>query len=123
MGAPNESAEDYLEAILLLSKKSGSVRAIDIANHFGYKKSSVSVAMKNLREKQLITVSDQNLIELTAEGKKMAKNVYERHEWFTNWLVSLGIDEVTAANDACKIEHVISNETFDAIRKNITNIK
>lgn len=123
MGAPNESAEDYLETILLLSKQLPVVRSVDIATALGYKKSSVSVAMKNLRGKNHITVTKQGYIYLTDSGKKIADAVYERHEWFTNWLISLGVEEKIASEDACKIEHILSKESFEAIKKAIPDIQ
>lgn len=123
MGAPNESAEDYLETILLLSKQLPVVRSVDIATELGYKKSSVSVAMKNLRGKNHITVTKQGYIYLTDSGKKIADAVYERHEWFTNWLISLGVEEKIASEDACKIEHILSKESFEAIKKAIPDIQ
>ena len=113
----NESMEDYLETILLLSKKLPVVRSVDIATELGYKKSSISIAMKNLRTKGYITVSDAGFINLTDSGKALAENVYERHQFFTNWLISLGVDEETASEDACQLEHVISQESFEAIKK------
>lgn len=123
MGAPNESAEDYLETILILSKQLPVVRSVDIATELGYKKSSVSVAMKNLREKNHITVTNQGYIYLTESGNAIATSVYERHEWFTNWLISLGVDAQTASNDACKIEHVLSKESFEAIKNAIPDFQ
>lgn len=122
MGAPNESAEDYLETILLLSRKLPVVRSVDIATELGYKKSSVSVAMKNLREKNHIRVTEQGYIYLTDSGKELADSIYERHEWFTKWLISLGVDESIASKDACKLEHVVSKESFEAIKKAIPNM-
>ena len=122
MGAPNESAEDYLETILLLSRKLPVVRSVDIATELGYKKSSVSVAMKNLRQKKHIRVTEQGYIYLTETGKEIADSVYERHEWFTKWLISLGVDEAIASEDACKMEHIISKESFEAIKKAIPNM-
>lgn len=122
MGAPNESAEDYLETILLLSRKLPVVRSVDIATELGYKKSSVSVAMKNLREKNHIRVTEQGYIYLTDSGKELADSIYERHEWFTKWLISLGVDEAIASKDACKLEHVVSKESFEAIKKAIPNM-
>lgn len=115
--ANNESAENYLETILVLSKKLPVVRSVDIANELGYKKSSVSIAMKNLREKNHITVTDAGFIYLTESGKQIADMIYERHLLITNWLVSLGVPEEIASEDACKIEHVISSESFEAIKK------
>jgi len=115
----NESSENYLETILILSKKLPVVRSVDISNELGYKKSSVSVAMKNLKEKNCITVTDAGFIYLTEEGKKIASMIYERHEFISKWLISLGVDEQTATEDACRIEHVISAESFAAIKNHI----
>ncbi len=113
----NESSENYLETILILSQKLPVVRSVDISNELGFKKSSVSVAMKNLREKKYITVTDAGFIYLTDEGKKIASVIYERHEFISKWLISLGVDEQVATEDACRIEHVISAESFSAIKK------
>ncbi|MDO5381994.1 MAG: metal-dependent transcriptional regulator [Eubacteriales bacterium] len=113
----HESAEDYLETILQLSKKLPVVRSIDIANEMGYKKSSVSIAMKNLREAEHITVTKEGYIYLTDSGKEIAEMIYERHQMLTSWLVRLGVDESIAEEDACRIEHDISKETFEAIKK------
>lgn len=115
----NESAENYLETILILSKKLPVVRSVDIANELGFKKSSVSVAMKNLRQKNHITVTDSGFIYLTDEGKAIAEMIYERHNILTRCLMTLGVAEKTAEEDACKIEHVISKESFDAIKNHI----
>ena len=112
----NESAEDYLESILILSEKLPVVRSVDISNDLGYKKSSISIAMKNLRAKNLITMTDAGYVYLTEEGMKIAKTIYERHKFFTEMLIDLGVDKKTAADDACRIEHAISPETFDAIK-------
>jgi len=112
----NESAENYLETILMLSKKLPVVRAVDIANELGYKKSSVSIAMKHLREKEHITVSDAGFITLTESGREVAEMIFERHEMLTNLLVSLGVPEDIASEDACRVEHVISQESFNAIK-------
>ena len=113
----NESAENYLETILILSKKLPVVRAVDISNELGFKKSSVSIAMKNLRLKNQITVTDAGFIYLTDEGRAIAEMIYERHELLSSCLIRLGVSPETAAEDACKIEHVISPESFDAIKK------
>lgn len=113
----NESAENYLETILVLSQKLPVVRSVDISNELGFKKSSVSVAMKNLKEKKYITVTDAGFIYLTDEGKNIASMIYERHEFISKWLVSLGVDEQVATEDACRIEHVISAESFAAIKE------
>jgi DtxR family Mn-dependent transcriptional regulator len=118
--ANNESAENYLETILILSKKLPVVRSVDIANELNFKKSSVSIAMKNLREKNQITVTDSGFIYLTESGREVAEMIYERHEFLTDWLVSLGVDKDVAAEDACKMEHVISKESFAAIKSHIT---
>ena len=113
----NESADNYLETILMLSQKLPVVRSVDVANELGFKKSSVSIAMKNLREKNHITVTDAGYIYLTESGKAIADMIFERHELITSWLVSLGVPEKIASEDACKVEHVISKETFDAIKR------
>lgn len=117
----NESSENYLETILCLSKQLPVVRSVDIANELGYKKSSVSIAMKNLREKNHITVSDAGFITLTESGREIAEMIYERHELLTNCLTSLGVPEEIAAEDACRIEHVISAESFAALKKFFLN--
>lgn len=113
----NESAENYLETILILSKKLPVVRSVDIANELGFKKSSISVAMKNLRNKEHITVTDAGFIYLTDSGREIAEMIYERHELLSAWLEKLGVPADIAAEDACKIEHVISKESFEAIKK------
>lgn len=112
----NESAENYLETILVLSRKLPVVRSVDVAAELGFKKSSVSVAMKHLREKKHITVTEAGFIYLTDSGREIAEMIYERHEFLTSWLTSLGVPQQTAGEDACKIEHVISRESFDAIK-------
>lgn len=115
----NESAENYLETILILSQKHPVVRSVDIAEELGFKKSSVSVAMKNLREKEHITVTKEGYIYLTDSGRQIAEMIYERHEFLTEWLTRLGVDRRIAAEDACRIEHVISQESFEAIKNHI----
>ncbi|MGN1197564.1 MAG: metal-dependent transcriptional regulator [Acetatifactor sp.] len=122
MSSTNESAEDYLETILILSKRLPVVRAVDIVSELGYRKSSVSTALKNLREKEYITVEHHGYIYLTERGKDIAAAIYERHEWFTKWLISLGVDETTASKDACRIEHALSRESFEAIKNKVPNI-
>lgn len=116
-----ESAENYLETILMLKNKLGTVRSIDIANELGFSKPSVSVAMKKLREGGHINVDSDGCISLTEDGLTIAKSVYERHTHISSWLIALGVDEKIALEDACRIEHVISQETFDKIRKHINN--
>lgn len=113
----SESAENYLETILILSHRLPVVRSIDVANELGFKKSSVSIAMKNLRENEHITVTDAGFIYLTDSGRQIAEMIYERHEFLSNWLIQLGVPEEIATQDACRIEHVISPESFAAIKK------
>ena len=115
----NESAENYLETILILSKKHPAVRSVDIAEELGFKRSSVSVAMKNLREKEHIVVSKEGFITLTESGRAIAEMIYERHELLSDWLIRLGVAPETATEDACRIEHVISAESFEAIKRHI----
>ena len=117
--ATNESAENYLETILMLSKRLPVVRSVDIANELGFKKTSDSIAIKNLREKQHITVTDAGYIYLTETGKEIAEMIYERHELLSSWLVRLGVPEEIATEDACRIEHVISKESFAAIKNHV----
>lgn len=116
----HDSAEDYLETILMLSKKLPVVRSIDIANEMGYKKSSVSIAMKNLREAEHIRVTKEGYIYLTDSGKEIAEMIYERHQILSSWLIKLGVDKKVAEEDACRIEHDISKESFNAIKKAIS---
>ena len=115
----NESAENYLETILILSQKLPVVRSVDIANELGFKKSSVSVAMKNLREKKHIKVDEQGFIHLTPSGLEIANMIYERHTLLSSWLIHLGVPADVAAADACKMEHVISKESFEAIKRHV----
>lgn len=115
----NESAENYLETILILSESRPVVRAVDIAAELDFKKSSVSVAMKKLRESNHITVTPEGFIYLTESGKEIADRIYERHKLLSSWLERLGVDPEVAVADACRIEHVISTESFEAIKKHI----
>ena len=115
----NESAENYLETILILSQKLPVVRSVDIANELGFKKSSVSVAMKNLREKEHIKVDEQGFIHLTPSGLEIANMIYERHTLLSSWLIHLGVPADVAAADACKMERVISKESFEAIKRHV----
>ncbi len=112
-----ESSEDYLETILKLHRKTGAVRSIDIVNELGYSKPSVSVAMKKLREGGYIQVNEDGFISLTESGEDVANRVYTRHQLLTRFLVSLGVSEEVAAEDACRIEHDISAETFGKIKE------
>ena len=116
----NESAENYLETILILSKKRPVVRSVDIANELGFKKSSVSIAMKHLRENNHITVTEEGFIYLTDSGMEIAQMIYTRHEILSSFLVNIGVSKEIAEEDACKIEHVISAESFDALRNYLT---
>ena len=111
----HESAEDYLEAILMLKERKGAVRSIDIANELEYTKPSVSVAMKKLRENGYVLMDDEGLLTLTPEGEKIAAHVYSRHKLLTEFFVRLGVSEATAAADACKVEHDLSEETFEKL--------
>ena len=115
----HESAEDYLETILILHRRKGNVRSIDIVNEMEFSKPSVSVAMKRLRENGHILTDPNGFITLTESGLRIAETIYERHTLFTNLLVSLGVDPAIAAEDACRIEHVVSPETFAAVKKAI----
>ena len=113
----NESAENYLETILILSQKLPVVRSVDIANELGFKKSSVSVAMKRLRENGYVNMDDNNLLTLTESGLAIARSIYERHQVISGYLMSIGVSEETALKDACRIEHVLSEETFHKIKE------
>ncbi len=118
----NQSSEDYLETILVLSKRKPVVRSIDIVEELGYKKSSISVAMKNLRERNHIEMSKEGFITLTPSGRQIAEMIYDRHQCLTKWLTALGVDPSIAAEDACQMEHVISQESFEAIKKHIAQM-
>ena len=115
----HQSAEDYLECILKLSKQRPVVRSIDIANEMNYSKPSISVAMKNLRLNGYINVDNSGFITLTESGMEIASNIYDRHLILRKWLEFLGIDPEIAEQDACKIEHTLSKETYTALRKHI----
>ena len=111
-----ESAENYLETILILKKRKGHVRSIDIANELSYSKPSVSVAMKNLRTNGFIEMDSDGSIILLDKGREIAEKIYERHTLLSDWLTMLGVSPEVAVEDACRIEHVISNESFQAIK-------
>jgi Mn-dependent DtxR family transcriptional regulator len=117
-----ESAENYLETILILKERNGSVRSIDIVRELDFSKPSVSVAMKNLKEKGLISIDGSGNISLTEEGLTIASEVYDRHKVLSRALIELGVSEETAAVDACRIEHYISSESFDKIKEYIEKI-
>ena len=112
-----ETIENYLETILILTKRQDEVRSIDIVNEMGYSKPTISIMMKQLREKDYIYVDEAGFISLTEQGLKIAKKVYERHVLLTRLLVDLGVDEEVAAVDACRVEHVISKESFQRIKE------
>lgn len=111
----HESAEDYLEAILVLKEKMGMVRSIDVVHHLDYSKPSVSVAMKRLRENGYIEMDEEGYINLLPPGEEIARRIYTRHKLLTQFLVQLGVSEEVAAADACKIEHDLSDESFEKI--------
>lgn len=111
-----ESAENYLESIFMLRKKHGTVRSVDVAHDLGFSKASVSVAMKNLRQEDYITVDDEGEIFLTQKGMDIAQSMYERHNLIARALIALGVSEETAYNDSCKIEHDLSHETFEKLK-------
>ena len=118
-----ESAEMYLETVYVLSRQSDTVRKIDISKHMGYAKPSVTRAVGLLEERGMITVDESGNILLTAKGKKEAQHIYERHTVLTKMFIALGVDEKTATEDACRIEHYISDETFNAIKKHMEEYK
>ena len=119
----NESVEDYLEAILVLKEKNGMVRSIDVVHHMNYSKPSISRAMSRLRENGYILMDGDNLLSLTPAGEAIADRIYLRHTVLTQMFVALGVSEETARQDACKIEHDLSDETFEAIRRHLENIE
>ena len=118
-----ESAENYLETILMLKNRKGAVRSIDIANELEFSKPSVSVAMKNLRENGYIEVDGDGFISLLPSGVAIAEKIYERPTAISDWLVALGVDPAVAAEDACRIEHVISAESFEAVKKHVQRVR
>ena len=112
-----KTTENYLETILMLSKKNGTVRSVDIANELGYSRPTISVALKDFRQKGYVTVDDCGLISLTPEGLKIAETIYERHVVLSNILMDLGVSEEVARADACRLEHEISPESFACMKK------
>jgi len=117
-----ESAENYLETILILNIQGVKVRSVDVAQKLDFTRPSVSIAMKKLRENALILVDNDGYITLTDKGKIIAESVYERHILLSDWLISLGVDNETAVYDACRIEHVISEQSFLAIKSNVQQL-
>lgn len=118
-----ESAENYLEAIHVLTKEKGQVRAIDIVHYLGFSKPSVSIAMKQLETNGYIERDADGHISLTEEGNEIAVSIFERHSLLTDLFMSVGVSEETAKEDACKVEHHISQETFEKLKENIDRIK
>jgi Mn-dependent DtxR family transcriptional regulator len=118
-----ESSENYLETILVLSSGGRQIRAVDIANELDYAKPSVSVALKKLRYEGYIDTDADGHITLTETGRKTAESVYEKHTLIADWLIFLGVDPKTAVNDACRVEHVMSEQSFAALKKHIENWK
>jgi len=116
-----ESEENYLETILILQKRKGNVRSIDIANELEFSRPSVSRAIKLMKEKEYITVEENGLIKLTKQGNNLANEIYERHVILSKFLMVLGVDEETALKDACRIEHVISKDSFKKIKEHAKN--
>lgn len=114
-----ESSEDYLERILILKKEKGKVISLDIANSMNYSKPSISRAMKNLKNNGFIEIDENGYIELTDSGYKIASTIYERHLFLSQYFVSLGVPEEIAKADACKVEHDLSKETFEAIKRHV----
>ena len=119
----HESAENYLETMLVLQKRNGYVRSIDIATELNFSKPSISNAMKQLRSKGYIQMDESRLITLTEKGRKVAEQIYERHQLISEFLEMLGVDSQTAAEDACKIEHVLSKETFEKFKEHVNEMK
>ena len=117
--AVSEAIENYLETIYILSQQQNEVHAIDICSYLSYSRPTVSIVLRQMREHGLVTVNEENHIFLTEEGLKIAMHMYERHELLTNMLVTLGVSRETALHDACKIEHDLSDETFDAIKRHM----
>lgn len=118
-----KTTEDYLEAMLMMKEKNGYIRSIDVAEHMGVTKPSVSYTVKRLRENGFLTMADDGEITLTPSGMKIASDTYGRHKLLTGCLIKLGVDELTAAEDACKIEHDVSEQTFQAIKKHVDSHK
>jgi len=117
--AVSEAIENYLETIYILSRQQNEVHAIDICSYLSYSRPTVSIVLRQMRENGLVTVNEDNHIFLTEEGLRIATHMYERHELLTNMLVKLGVSRETALHDACKIEHDLSDETFEAIKRHM----
>ncbi len=120
---PKESVENYLETILILSKRNGMVRSVDIANELGFSKPSISIAMKKLRESGYVEVDEDGSVFLTSSGRSLAESIYERHVLLKEALMLLGVPEAIAKEDACRIEHVIQDESFIKIKEHLQKVK
>ncbi|MDO4414925.1 MAG: metal-dependent transcriptional regulator [Erysipelotrichaceae bacterium] len=118
-----ESAEDYLEAILIIQNQKGVAHSVDIADHLHYSKASVSVAMKKLRENGYISMEKDGSLKLLEPGREIAERIYERHQVLTDYFISIGVDEETAAKDACKVEHDLSEQTFEKMKADFRSRK
>ena len=112
-----ESAQDYLESILILSENGAEVRAMNICNYFGYARATVSIALKNLRQSGYVDIDGKKNISLTEDGRAIAEEMYERHQFLTKFFTDIGVPETIAAKDACRVEHYVSSETFEAMKK------
>ena len=121
--AVSEAIENYLETIYILSQQQSEVHAIDICSYLSYSRPTVSIVLRQMREHGLVTVNEDNHIYLTEEGSRIAMRVYERHELLTQMLMALGVSREVAMRDACKIEHDLSDETFDAIKRHMAQYK
>lgn len=119
----HESAENYLETIYMLYRRTGAVRSVDIANELAFSKPSVSIAMRNLRENGYVAVDEGGFITLLPKGLQIAEAMFERHTILSRWLMELGVPEAIATEDACKIEHILSKESFEAIKRSIAAVK
>lgn len=117
----HKSGEDYLEAILMIQKQKGMVRSIDLAHHMGYSKPSISHAVGVLKKGDYLTVDQDGYLHLTDSGKKVAENIYEKHRFFTSYLIEIGVDPTQAEVDACKMEHAVSDESFQKMKAALQN--
>ena len=123
LGKPPEAVENYLETILMLSQTGDLVRSIDVANELEYSKPTISIAMKNLRASGYIVVDEGGYITLTDSGREIAQKIYDRHKLISDWLIFLGVGRETAVKDACKMEHDLSEESFNALRSHVDQWK
>ncbi len=117
--AVSEAIENYLETIYILSKEKSEIHAVDICSYLSYSRPTVSIVLRQMKEQGLVTVNEDNHIYLTSEGERIARHMYERHELLTRLFMSYGVSKETALRDACKIEHDLSDETFEALKRHI----